>query len=90
MNNLSGWAMSQKLPVNGFKWVEDLSEYDEDSIKSYSKEINRGYSLEVNVKYPENLHNLHNDLLFLHQRIKIEKNENFAANLYDKKNILFT
>ena len=82
--------MSQKLPVNGFKWVEDLSEYDEDSIKSYSKEINRGHSLEVNVKYPENLHNLHNDLLFLHQRIKIEKNENLAANLYDKKNILFT
>ena len=90
MNNLYSWAMSQKLPVNGFKWVEDLSEYDADSIKSYSKEINRGYSLEVNVKYPENLHNLHNDLLFLHQRIKIEKNENFAANLYDKKNILFT
>ena len=25
-NNLHGWAMSQKLPVNGFKWVKNLSE----------------------------------------------------------------
>ena len=28
-NDLYGWAMSQKLPVNGFEWVEELSEFDE-------------------------------------------------------------
>ena len=28
-NNLYGWAMSQKLPVNGFKWVKSLSQFNE-------------------------------------------------------------
>ena len=32
-NNLYGWAMSQKLPVKGFQWVEDLSQFNEDFIK---------------------------------------------------------
>ena len=32
-NNLYGWAMSQKLSTNGFKWVEDLSPFNEDLIK---------------------------------------------------------
>ena len=32
-NNLYGLAMSQKLPVDGFKWVKDVSKLDEDSIK---------------------------------------------------------
>ena len=34
--NIRTWAMSQKLPVNGFKWVDDLSEFNEDFIKSYN------------------------------------------------------
>ena len=31
-NNLSGWRMSQKLPVNGFKWIKNVSKFDEDFI----------------------------------------------------------
>ena len=33
VNNLCGWTMSQKLPVDGFRWVEDLSEFDEGFMK---------------------------------------------------------
>ena len=64
--------MSQKLSVNDFKWVEDTSEFNEDFIKSYNAESDEGYFLKVDVKYPENLHNLHNDLPLLPERMKIE------------------
>ena len=57
--------------VNGFEWVEDISEFDESFIKSYNAENDERYFLEVDVKYPEKLHNLHNDLPFLPERMKI-------------------
>ena len=64
-NNLYGWAMSQKLPVNNFKWVEDTSRINEEFIKNYNENSNKGYILEVDVKYPKKLHDLHSDLPFL-------------------------
>ena len=53
-NNLYGWAMSQKLLVDGFKWVEKLSKFNEKFIKSYNGKNDKGYFLEVDVKYPKN------------------------------------
>ena len=50
-NHLYGWVMSQKLPINRFKWVEDLSEFNESFIKNYDENRDRGYFLEVDVKY---------------------------------------
>ena len=74
--------MSQKLPVNNFEWIKDTSQFNEDFIKKYNEESDEGYSFEVDVQYPEKLHELHNDLLFLPDRMKIE--ENIVANLHDK------
>ena len=83
--------MSQKLSVNDFKWVGDTSEFNEDFIKSCNAESDEGYFLKVDVKYPENLHNLHNDLPLLPERMKIEKVEKLLGNLHDiKKNMLYT
>ena len=48
-NNLYGWVMSQKLPVNGFKWVEN-NEINEEFIKNYDENNDKGYILEVDVK----------------------------------------
>ena len=60
-NNLYGWAMSQKLPVNGFKWVKNTSKIYEEFIKNYDEDSDKGYILEVDVKYPRKLHDLHSD-----------------------------
>ena len=83
-NSLYGWTMSQKLPVNGFKWVEDISDFNENFIKSYNDESDEGYFLEADIQDPENLHMIHSDLLFLPKRTKIEKGEKLVANLHDK------
>ena len=80
MNYSYGWAMLQKLPVNNFEWVEDTSQFNEDFIKSYNKESDEGYFIEVDVQYPEKLHERHNDLPFLPERMKIEKVEKLVSN----------
>ena len=49
IKNLYGWLMSQKLPVNGFKWVEDIPKFNEDFMKNYNEKGNEGYFLEVNI-----------------------------------------
>ena len=54
-NNLYGWAMSQKLPVNGFKWVKKLSRFNEIFIKYYNENSDIGYFLEEDIDYSEKL-----------------------------------
>ena len=41
-NNLYGWAMSQKLPVNSFKWAKNTSKIDEEFIKNYNEDSDKG------------------------------------------------
>ena len=89
-NNLYGWAISQKLPVNGFKWVEDKSRIIEEFMKNYNENNNKGYILEVDVKYPKKLHDLHSDLPFLPKRMKIDKCKKLVCNLHNKKNMSYT
>ena len=74
-NNLYGWAMSQKLPINGFKWIErkKLSKFNEDFIKNYDEDGNIGYFLEVNIDCQKELFNLHEDFQFLPEIKKVNK-----------------
>ena len=85
-NNLYGAAMSEKLPMNGFKWVSDISEINEKFIKSYNKNSDKGYILEVDVDYPSKLRKLHSDMPFLPERMIIDKTKKLVRNLHDKKN----
>ena len=88
--NLYGWAMSQKLAVNGFKWEYELSRFNERFIKNYNEDSDIGYFLEVDVEYPKKLFNSHKDLPFLPERRKLQKVEKLVCIIEDKENMLFT
>ena len=78
--------MLEPLPVNGFDWMEGLSKIDEDFIKNYDKDNDKGYILGVDVENAKNLHDLHIDLPFLPERMKIYKCNKLVCNQYDKRN----
>ena len=73
------------MPVNGFKWVDNTSQFNEDFIINYNEESDEGYFLEVDVQYPKKLHESYNDLPFLPEKMKIEKIGKIIANVHDKK-----
>ena len=85
-NNFYGKAMTEKMPVRGFKWVNDISKMDEDFVKGYDKNDNKGYILEVDVDYPNKLQNVHSDLPFLPEKMVINNTNKLVCNLNDKKN----
>ena len=80
--------MSRKLPAIEFKQAEDIFEFDESFIKSHNEESDEGYYLEVDIQYLENLNKVHNDLLFLLERVKIKILGKVIANLHNKINVI--
>ena len=58
MNNLHGWAMSEYLPYGGFEWLKNVDGFD---VNSISEKSEIGYFLEVDLEYPDELHELHNN-----------------------------
>ena len=79
VNNLYGWAMSQK-------WKTNILKFNGDFIKNHDEDSDKGYILEVDVEYPKNLYDLHSDLPFLPERMNINKFSKAVCNLYDKNN----
>ena len=78
-NNLYGWAMSQPLPTGGFKWVD----VNHNEISELATQTDKGYILEVDVSYSCKLHNPHNDLPFMSERMEIVGVEKQVPNLRD-------
>ena len=62
-----------------------MSKFTEEFLENYDQDSDKGYILEVDVKYPKNLHGLHEDLPFLPERMKIGKCKKLVCNLHDKK-----
>ena len=60
-------------------------EFNENFIKNYNEDSDKGYILEVDAEYPKNLYDLHSDLPFLPEKMKINKCNKLICNPYDKK-----
>ena len=80
-----GWTIIKKLPTGNFRWLSE-SEIEEFTQEKISELVNKskGYVLEVDVKYPQHLHEYHNDLPFMPESMKIKKVEKLTPNLNDK------
>ena len=73
--------MSQSLPTEGFKWAD----VNPNEMSELATRTDKGYILEVDVSYPKELHNPHNDLPFMCERMEINGVEKLVPNLRDKK-----
>ena len=84
LNILYGWAMLQKLPVNNLFWVNRrYFPFNEDFIKkTVMRKVMKDTFLKLRFNIQKNLHDLHNDLPFLPERMKTEKSEKLEANLH--------
>ena len=87
-NNLYGWAMSQYLPTGGFRWMTE-KKINKIDLAKYKEDSDKGIILEVDLKYPEELHNLHNDYPLAAEKIKVTDNmlSKYCKNISDKYNI---
>ena len=76
--------MINNLPTHGFLWKKG-KDFTPEKIDKHLKKDEKGYLLEVNVDYPKQLHENHNELPFLTERMKIGRVEKLVPNLKDKK-----
>ena len=90
-NNLYGWAMSQSLPTGDFKWIpsEDFEDPEDFILENYTNDTRKGVVLEVDLEYPEELHDLHNDYPLAPEKILITDDmlSKYCKDLKDSENI---
>ena len=71
-NNLYGWAMSQYLPTGGFKWLSQ-KKIEKINLGKYTENSEKGLILEVDLEYPQELHDLHNDYPLGPEKVKVKE-----------------
>ena len=87
-NNLSGWAMSQYLPTGGFKWMSE-KQINKINLAQYNEDSNKGLLIEVDLEYPKELHDNHNDYPVAAERVCVKKDmlSDYCKNIATKYNI---
>ena len=86
MNNLYGWVMSGYLPYGGFKWLKNVDGFD---VNSISEKSPIGYFLEVDLEYPDELHELHNDYPLAPEKLAVSSDmlSKYCKKIADKYEI---
>ena len=88
-NNLYGWAMTQKLPVHSFKWMSNKeieNIFNNQIVQVWEK---TPCILEVDLEYPEELHDLHNDYPLCPERVECDHGvKKLIPNLRHKNNYI--
>ena len=80
-NNLYGWAMSKHKPTGGFQWINP----DEmPALDTLTAEDDQGYVLELDLEYPKELHDYHNDFPLAPETMQLNKVWKLVPNLGDK------
>ena len=77
INSLYSWAMSKPLPTSGYEWMTD------DEIDDWK---HLSCILDVDLEYPKDLYNLHNDYPLAPERVKMGNVEKLILNLNNKTN----
>ena len=68
MNNLYGWGMFGYLTYGEFKWLKNVDQFD---VTLIGKKSRISYILEVDLQYPDELHELHNDYLLASEKVAV-------------------
>ena len=82
--NFYGWAIPQKLPLDGVGWVQNISQFKKYFIEKYKEDGDEGHFLEIDIYYPEKFYGFHNDLNYLPKRMKVER-ENLSPTCMIKR-----
>ena len=87
-DNLYGWAMSQYLPTGKFKWMTD-KEISKINLEKYKADNKKGLILEVDLEYPQELHDIHNDYPVAPEKVKVSNNmlSTYCKKIAEKYNI---
>ena len=87
-NNLYSWAMSQVLPTGGFKWLSP-KQIEKINLGKYTENSKKGMILEVDLEYPTELHNSHNDYCVAAEKLCVTKNmlSPYCKQILEKFNI---
>ena len=87
-NNLYGWAMSQYLPTGNLRWMID-KEINKIDLEKYKADGKKGLILELDLEYPQELHNLHNEYPVAPEKIKVSNDmlSGYCKKIAEKYNI---
>jgi hypothetical protein len=85
LNNSYGWAMSQNLPWDNFRWVDEKQFADHYHVINLKENDETGYIFEVDLEYPEELHDEHSDMPFCCVHSTQPQEPRLQLNLHNKE-----